>query len=52
MGTSLRVQWLRLCAPSAAGPGLIPASGNWIPHATAKSLLLSHFSRVRLCVIP
>ena len=38
MGTSLRVRWLRLRAPSAAGPGLIPPSGNQIPHATARGL--------------
>ena len=31
-GTSLAVQWLRLCAPTAGGAGLIP---GWckIPHA-------------------
>ena len=27
-GTSLVVQWLRLCAPSAEGPGLIPGQGT------------------------
>ena len=26
-GTSLVVQWLRLCAPHAGGPGLIPGQG-------------------------
>ena len=26
-GTSLAVQWLRLCAPNAGGPGLIPGQG-------------------------
>ena len=26
-GDSLVVQWLRLCAPSAGGPGLIPGQG-------------------------
>ena len=25
LGTSLVVQWLRLCIPNAGGPGLIPA---------------------------
>ena len=28
MGTSLVVQWLRLCAPNAGGPSLIPAQGT------------------------
>ena len=28
MGTSLVVQWLRPCAPNAAGPGLIPGQGS------------------------
>ena len=28
MGTSLVVQWLRLCAPSAGGLGLIPGLGT------------------------
>ena len=27
-GTSLAVQWLRLCAPNAGGPGLIPGRGT------------------------
>ena len=27
-GTSLVVQWLRLCAPNAGGPGLIPSQGT------------------------
>ena len=27
-GTSLVVQWLRLQAPKAGGPGLIPGPGN------------------------
>ena len=32
------VQWVRLHAPNAEGPGFDPWSGNWIPHATAESL--------------
>ena len=28
LGTSLVVQWLRLHAPSAGGPGLIPGQGT------------------------
>ena len=35
-GTSLVVQWLRLCAPYAGGMGLIPDQGTKIPHGTAK----------------
>ena len=27
-GTSLVVQWLRLCAPNAGGPGSIPGQGT------------------------
>ena len=33
-GTSLLVQWLRLCASSARGKGLIPGRGTKIPHVT------------------
>ena len=32
--TSLVVQWLRLCASTAGGLGLIPGQGTKIPHAT------------------
>ena len=31
--TSLAVQWLRLCASTAGGEGLIPGRGIKIPHA-------------------
>ena len=33
LGTSLAVQWLRLCASSAGGVGSIPGQGTKIPHA-------------------
>ena len=33
IGTSLVVQWLRLCASSARDVGLIPGWGTKIPHA-------------------
>ena len=33
LGTSLVVQWLRLCTASAGGVGLIPGRGTKIPHA-------------------
>ena len=33
-GTSLVVQWLRLCTSTAGGMGLIPGRGTKIPHAT------------------
>ena len=28
LGTSQVVQWVRLCAPKAGGPGLIPGRGT------------------------
>ena len=31
VGTSLAVQWLRLCAPNSRGPGLIPGQGTRSP---------------------
>ena len=42
IGTSLAVQWLRLCAPSAGGPGSIPGQGSRmqqlkIPRAATKT---------------
>ena len=51
MGTSLVVQWLRLCTPNAGGPGSVPGQGTRshmpqlkilhaatkIPHATTKT---------------
>ena len=33
IGTSLAVQWLRLCASNARGTGSIPGWGTKIPHA-------------------
>ena len=49
-GTSLVVQWLRLCTPHARGPGLIPGQGTIIrshmlqlsSHATTKDLALQN----------
>ena len=37
-GTSLLVQWLRLCAPNAEGPGLIPGQGTGSHSAETKGL--------------
>ena len=34
LGTSLAVQWLRLCVSTAGGTGSIPGRGTKIPHAT------------------
>ena len=34
-GTSLAVQWLRLCPSTAGGMGSIPGWGTKMPHATA-----------------
>ena len=36
-GTSLVVQWLRLCTPSAGGMGSIPGQRTKIPHAMQHS---------------
>ena len=33
LGTSLLVQWLRLCASSVGGPGSTPGQGTKISHA-------------------
>ena len=35
-GTSLAVQWLRLCTPTGGGVSLIPGWGTKISHAMAK----------------
>ena len=38
-GTSLVAQWIRLCTPSAGGPGSIPGQGTRSHmHAATKSL--------------
>ena len=37
LGTLLAVQWIRLCAPGAGGPGFNPCSGNKILHAATKA---------------
>ena len=34
LGTSLAVQWLRLCTFTAVGLGSVPGQGTKIPHAT------------------
>lgn len=44
MGTSLAVQWLRLCRPNAGGTGLIPGQGTKNPHATWRGL--KHFLKI------
>ena len=36
LGTSLAVQWLRLCAPSAGGMGSIPGRETEISHAVQR----------------
>ena len=38
MGTSLVVQWLRLCASTEGVAGSIPGQGTKIPHATRYGL--------------
>ena len=37
-GTSLVVQWLRLCASPPGGAGLIPGQGTKVPHATVRPI--------------
>ena len=37
-GTSLVIQWLRLCTPYAGGPGWIPGRETKIPHTAAKEV--------------
>ena len=36
-GTSLVVQWFRLCASNAGGGGSIPGLGTRIPHAVGRA---------------
>ena len=36
-GTSLVVQWLRLHAPNAGGPGSIPGQGTKIPQLSLRA---------------
>ena len=38
MGTSLAVQWLRLCASTARGTGSITGQGTKISHAMQRGL--------------
>ena len=45
MGTSLEVQWLRLCTPNAEGIVSIPDQGTKIPNATQPSQKKSLVSR-------
>ena len=50
-GTSLVVQWLRLCTPSAGGPGSSPVQGTG-DHALQLSLLqikISHATTKTWC---
>ena len=41
-GTSLAVQWLRLCASNAGGMGSIPSQGTKIPHAAQQKKKKKH----------
>ena len=36
IGTSMVVQWLRLCPSTAGSPGSIPGQGTRFPHASTK----------------
>jgi len=39
IGTSLAVQWLRLCTPRAGDMGMMPGHRTKNPHATKHSIL-------------
>ena len=49
-GTSLAVQWLKLCASNAGGMGSIPGRGTKNPHVThvAKKRKISHKRQKRM----
>jgi len=49
LGNSLAVQQLELCTFTAEGSGSNPGWGMKIPQVVLLLLLLSRFSRVRLC---
>ena len=44
-GTSLAVQWLRLCTSNGVGRGSILGSGTRIPHAMMHGLKKTHKTR-------
>ena len=48
VGTSLVVQWLRLCTPIAEGTGSIPGQGTKIPHGVAKKKIMSAIDDTKL----
>ena len=41
-GLSLAVQWLKLCASTAGGTGLISCRETKIPHAKKKKINVTH----------
>ena len=45
VGTSLAVQWLRLCTSNGVGRGSILGSGTRIPHAMMHGLKKTHKTR-------
>ena len=51
-GTSLVVQWLRLCAASAGGTGSVTGWGTKIPHATWHNEKNFFKDGVRACKVP
>ena len=44
LGTSLAVQWIRLQAPNAGGPGSIPGQANKLPHAMQPKIKIFYFN--------
>ena len=49
VGTSLAVQWLRLCAPNVGGTGSIPGRGTKILRAAAKKQ--TNKKKTKICYI-
>ena len=51
-GTSLVVQWLRLCAPNAGATGLIPGRESKVPHAAQRSQkkVYMYFIYIYICI--
>ena len=48
--TSLVVQWLRICAPTAEGTGLIPGQGIKIPNAAQCSQKIKLYKYIAIAV--
>ena len=51
-GTSLAVQWLRLCPSNAGGKGSIPGQGTKIPHAVQRGQNINKQIKVKIKIVP